>query len=162
MSRHYRHLIVGVDPGFTGAIAVFDRVEEELVGVYDMPVAKDKNGKVKLSLSGLGHLIGRFGAHAELVIIEDVGSMPGQGVSSTFRFGFAAGAVAGALAAHHVPIHFVKPAVWKLALGLTKNKKESLAMAMKEFENFQHAFRLQKHDGRAEAALLAKFGMRLV
>jgi crossover junction endodeoxyribonuclease RuvC len=47
-----------------------------------------------------------------VAVIERVSSMPGQGVSSTFKFGHAAGIVEGMLIARRIPYHVLTPANW--------------------------------------------------
>jgi len=118
------------------------------------------NGKQKrtLDLSKLGAF---FELHAErirLVTIEDPHAAPGQGVTSMFNFGFNCGAAQMAVAAHAVPTYLVRPAKWKLDMGLTSNKDDSRALATKLLPQFAHHWSLKKHDGRAEATLLAIYG----
>jgi predicted RNase H-like nuclease (RuvC/YqgF family) len=74
-------LTVGVDPGMTGAIAILDPYG--LVAVYDMPCG---NGAVSAQqVAALADWADStvFGT----VVIEDVHSMPKQGVASSFGFG---------------------------------------------------------------------------
>ena len=56
--------------------------------------------------------------------IEKVSSMPGQGVSSTFKFGQWYGFARGLLYAYQIPFEFVTPSKWQKRLGcLTKGDK---------------------------------------
>lgn len=58
--------------------------------------------------------------------IEKVSSMPGQGVSSTFKFGFGTGFLTGLLVANKIPYVEVTPRTWQKALSIkTKGKEES-------------------------------------
>jgi hypothetical protein len=75
-----------------------------------------------------------------------------------FKFGFTAGALAGVVAASYIPMHLVKPAVWKGLMGLSHDKKLSLAKATALYPSASHYWRRAKDDGRAEAVLLAHFG----
>jgi hypothetical protein len=86
--------------------------------------------------------------------------MPGQGVSSTFKFGRTCGQLQGILAGLFVPTFLVRPAVWKLALGLTSDKYMSMELASKVFPEKKDMWVLKKHNDRAEAALLAYYGIR--
>ena len=83
--------------------------------------------------------------------------MPEQGIVSSGRFMYNAGILLGAIAAYDMTIIKVKPNVWKPALGLDRNKAKSLALAKKIFPAYKEFFKLKKHDGRAEAALIAHF-----
>jgi crossover junction endodeoxyribonuclease RuvC len=60
----------------------------------------------------------------DLAVVEKVGAMPKQGVSSTFKFGAAYGSILGILAALKIRTILVSPTVWKghFALGADKEK----------------------------------------
>ena len=83
--------------------------------------------------------------------------MPGQGVVSTFRFGYNAGILLGVLEAHRIQVLRVNPSSWKSALNLSSNKKDSLKLAIKKFPIYKAYFARMKDDGRAEAALIASY-----
>lgn len=156
-----RELIIGVDPGLTGAIALIDPANDKLLQLIDMPAIK-RGSRSDIDLERLASefecLIDvEMVSHA---VIEDTAARPGQGVVSMFTFGRVTGIVVGLIAAHHIKIHFVKPEVWKLATGLNKDKSLSRTKAQKLFPLQADKFSLKKHDGRAEAALLAHFGRR--
>jgi len=98
-------IILGVDPGLSGALAFYNLVDG-VVRVEDMPVVElMRGGKAKREVSAtlLRHVLPRYGkiSHAYL---ERVGAMPGQGVSSVFSFGRSVGVVEGVLAAFDVPV----------------------------------------------------------
>lgn len=79
--------------------------------------------------------------------------MPEQGVTSTFRFGYGAGVVRGVCDTLAIPVILIKPSVWKVALNLTRDKADSVALANKLFgPHFK-----KRDDGPAEAALIAYF-----
>ena len=160
MKRPY---IIGVDPGFSGAIAVVDAsaFPRKLVAVHDMPTLKSKKGSGKrdIDVYELGNLIGQYAGKTAVAIVERVGAMPEEGVVSVFRFGLAAGSIHGALGSYNVPMFFVEPAAWKCAMGLSQDKSLSRDVARRHFGDQRH-FERAKDDGRAEAALLALFGAR--
>jgi crossover junction endodeoxyribonuclease RuvC len=154
-----RQLICGIDPGLHGAVAFYDTHAGELHAVHDLPTQKTANGKKhELDLPSLGVLIDSYAPQTLFAVIEEVGARPGQGVTSMFRFGFAAGAVAGCIASSMVPVHYVKPAVWKMIMGLDRDKNKSLTLAKKQFPNHAHMFKRKMDADRAEASLLAFFG----
>lgn len=149
-------MIIGVDPGFTGAIAFLN---QGCLKVFDLPV-KIIKGKKFIDESAFIKLVKSQTRNAIVssIVIEDIGAMPGQGISSTSRFTYNAGILLGVLAClFGQKIVKVRPNVWKPALGLNRDKKKSLALAKKVFSNNLDDFRLMKHDGRAEAALIAHF-----
>lgn len=160
-----KNLILGVDPGLTGALALYDFHAKKLKAVIDTPTLKVKktNGKETriVDITCLSDFIKSFAALICGAVIEEVGAAPGQGVSSTFKFGMVTGIVHGVVAAHHIPIHLSKPPVWKAIMGLNQDKKLSCRIAAKTFPELEHSFKRGMDDGRAEAALLAKFGERI-
>ena len=106
--------IVGIDPGLTGGWAVLTQAGA-IIDVGDLPVVGD-GARRALSAPLLAAIISRH--VPSTAIIERVGAMPGQGVSSTFKFGHAAGLIEGVLGAMAVPVMHVAPAVWKRHHGL--------------------------------------------
>lgn len=143
---------IGVDPGLTGALAVID-ADGVIVTVADLPVIRDRSlswidgGELQSIL--LGALRGRQGR----AVVERVSAMPRQGVASSFAFGVGFGSILGVLQAMQISIEFVTPTVWKRCLGLSSDKRASLHKARLLFPAAD--LRLSKHDGRAEALLLA-------
>lgn len=155
-------MILGVDPGLHGALAFYDlAMPGPCIEVFDMPTHTiTVNGKqrTRLDLHQLADLVARHAARCTLAVIEDVHAMPKQGVSSSFSFGFAAGAAQAIVAAHDIPVRMVQPAAWKRAYGLTSDKDASRQRASQLLPAFAHLWPLAKHDGRAEAVLLALYG----
>ena len=76
-------VFVGIDPGFTGAIA-FYWPDSNSVEVHDMPVYKNIKGKTELNLYELHEILTPEGDEPHHVILEQVAAMRGQGVSSMF------------------------------------------------------------------------------
>ncbi|HEX2578640.1 MAG TPA: hypothetical protein VHK88_20015 [Aquihabitans sp.] len=154
-----RDLIVGVDPGGTGAIAFLDVRTGDLVDVHDMPA---HGGIVSAPLAA--DLLQRMAfQYGRLVIawVEDVHSMPKQGVASSFKFGRAFGTIIGVLGGARVPVEYVTPAVWKRTAGLKADKGMSRRRAIELWPDHSTAFARVKDDGRAEAALVARHGWLL-
>lgn len=148
-------MIIGIDPGFTGAIAY---LHPNRLWIYDLPVKIIMNKK-QIDARLFSDLL-KINTPIEYAVIEDVNSMPNQGVSSTFRFGYNAGILYGILIARNIKVLKVKPNVWKPALGLDRDKKKSLELAKKIFPKYKDYFKLMKHNGRAEAALIAHFAQK--
>lgn len=141
--------IVGIDPGLGGALALL--VDAKLADVADMPVYnKRANGKL------IGDML--QGWAPDYVVIEDVHSMPKQGVASSFLFGMNTGIVIGAVQATGIPMIKISSGRWKVQMGLRgKPKDASRGLAMELWPDFADRFKLRKHDGRAEAALIARW-----
>ena len=86
--------------------------------------------------------------------------MPKDGAVQAFAFGKATGGVLGVLAGLEVPTLEVRPAVWKVLMGVPADKNTSRAMAQKLFPRYAEKFKRVKDDGRAEAALMAQYGVQ--
>lgn len=162
--------VVGVDPGFKGGLGLIDSVTREVV-VIDMPVrvmsskrVRVKKGKKKGTMRqkdrrivcGKGVADWIEEVQPNIAVVELVGSRPGEGVSSVFAFGSTWGAVIAAIEAMNVQVVFVTPASWKRGVGLIgKDKSASLTLARKRYKKVAHHLSLRKHEGRAEALLIA-------
>ena len=91
-------------------------------------------------------------------MLENVHSMPKQGVSSSFKFGQHFGFLRGILTAQGIPFELVTPQKWQKAMGcLTKGDKNiSKAAAQRLFPRIKmtHAF--------ADSILIAEYARRTV
>lgn len=162
-----RPYIVGIDPGYSGVLSVLDIDSRQIVDQFDMPIYKTptksrRSGSLRhLDVHKLSSFVDNYSKNIAIVVLEEPGAMPKQGLSSTFRFGHTCGLIHGVMAGHYLPVYPVKPAVWKLALGLGYIKEEALNMANKLWPSVQDQGRwaLKKHHDRAESALIAYYGI---
>ena len=154
-------VIIGIDPGLSGAIAELD---SGVILVSDMPTFAVKRGNKTRRFVDPVRLaaILRILYSPDHIILEEVASMPKQGVASTFSFGRAFGIVEGVIGALGIPVTYVRPAVWKREMKLTADKGQSQLLATHLFPKDAGQWPLKKHDGRAEAALLAEYGRRIL
>lgn len=168
-------LIMGIDPGVHGGIAVYDPVLNKPRGIHEMPsITPDfkyktkgmktaKQRRAKVDGVGLANVIEGWAPEIGFCIIEDVHSMPSDGVVSAFSFGFSTGIIHGILASLKIPTFRVAPAVWKAQLNLSgKNKNASRYLAQKLHPEWALHFEYSKDDGKAEALLIAIFASRFV
>ena len=119
---------LGIDPGLSGAIAIYNPENGDL-DVYDMPThAITVNGKKKnqIDLYQLGNLIDTLKHKVKLAVVERVSSMPGQGVASVFSFGFSAGVAQGVLAANLIPMVLVRYGNGSMASPATRTPPASV------------------------------------
>jgi len=144
---------LGVDPGNSGALALVDEAGNLLE--YDDFPTLEVRGKRRISAPLLATLVRKWNPSCALV--ELVGSMPKQGVASTFAFGVSAGIMEGTLATLGVSYDYVTPGVWKRGMKLSADKGISRQLAMRRWPASAHLFSRVKDDGRAEAALLAEY-----
>lgn len=141
--------ILGIDPGASGAIAFYFPVAPDRIRVEDVPTAAGE-----IDVATLCDIIRVMGPN--LAIIEQVGAMPKQGVSSTFKFGMAYGAVRACTAALGIPTHLVTPGRWKKHYRLDSDKEKARALALRLWPS-SGQFSRKKDHGRAEAALIARY-----
>jgi crossover junction endodeoxyribonuclease RuvC len=150
--------VLGVDPGATGALAMWDTGVDALI-VCDMPGATVRVGKAQrrqVSETWLADIIKHY--EPDTAWLERVHALPKQGVTSSFSFGLAYGIVRGVLAALGVPATLVTPQEWKRSFRLGPDKNEARLIAARLFPANASSFLRIRDDGRAEAALLALFG----
>jgi len=100
-----RDLYFGIDPGQSGGLAVLD-ASGAVVDASKMPETE----------RDLSAYVAKFAPRIRTVAIEQVHSMPGQGVSSSFKFGMSYGGLRMALIAHDVRFEAVTPQTWQKAL----------------------------------------------
>lgn len=166
--------ICGVDPGLSGAICLlaeggsvtFVKNNEPTLGpiiFFDMPIHEiTVNGKKKrrLDLYALGKFFDEHSKNISRAIVEDVTASPQMGVTSSFSFGFSAGAIQGIIAANFISMARVSPRTWKKAMGLTADKDACRRQASEMYPGFCHLWGRAKDDGRAESLLLAHYGLQ--
>lgn len=95
--------------------------------------------------------------------LERAGAMPGQGVTSMFKFGENFGFIQGLLAAYSIPYELVTPQKWKKEFQITGDKNSSISVCKRLFPDvsLRRTDRCKKdHDGMAEALLMAEYARR--
>lgn len=143
-------IYIGIDPGKSGAIAIIKDREIRLASF-----SEDLYKKWLFYISNSGE--------KSFCVLEKVGAMPGQGVTSMFNFGANFGYIQGLLKAYEVPYELVTPQKWKKEYSVTSDKNTSVAVAKRIFPyvNFKKSDRCKKDDdGLAEALLMAEYARR--
>ena len=143
-------LILGVDPGKNGALAVLDK-EAGRVTCHDMPD----------TVAGVHDLIAGLPV-VRLACVEKPFYPQHIGTTSVAKIAEAYGVLKGALAWRSIAMFEVRPAEWKAALNLGPNKGASRERAMMQWPDDAAQWKRAKDDGRAEAALIAWYGLRWV
>ncbi len=167
--------ILGVDPGLKGAFAFLPKrvnagkgnakkINPERINepqpppiLFKMPLTHSQGKKSELDLKTLVADTSDLLFQTEYAAIELVGAWPGAGVTGMFRFGFFTGALHGVISSHNVPIVPVRPSVWKVALGLGRDKKAARTKAASLFPELSDMFSYVDDDGLSEALLIACF-----
>jgi Holliday junction resolvasome RuvABC endonuclease subunit len=138
---------IGIDPGMKGGIAIIDCAE---------PQAWRYPGDISECANLLRSLDAQY--KIDCAAIEQVHSMPGQGISSCFKFGMNFGAFLGILATLHIPTILVTPRKWQkicLDSGTGETKQRSLNMARRLFPSIDLKFKAD--DGKADALHIARY-----
>lgn len=147
----------GFDPGKDGALAILGYRDTPILIPFDE--TEYANQMRRLSL------ITRNGIDGSVFcVVEHVGAMPGQGVTSCFSFGRGFGFILGLLTAFCHPYELVRPQKWKKEFSCTSDKNTSIEVAKRLFPgvDLRRTPKCTKpHDGIAEALLLAEFARRL-
>ena len=154
-------LIIGIDPGISGAICFFEN--GEIKDVIDMPVmAEGKKNKKQINGSQIFNEIStrikNYKSENINVVIEQVSAMPGQGVTSMFNFGQSFGVLKGICAAMQLPIFLVRPAKWKKHFELINSQKDSSrTKTIEMYPKLSNQLAKKKDVNKNDAILIARF-----
>lgn len=143
-------LLMGIDPGKQGAIAILDKAAGSVV-THDMPDTTAKLIDLFASLPPV-----------RLCCIEKPYYPALIGVTNATKIAEAYGALRAVLAYQGIPTFETRPGEWKKALNLNSSKSASREKASQFFPDCADQWRRAKDDGRAEASLIAWFGLKWV
>ena len=140
----YDMLVMGVDPGKTGAIACID----------------DGILKWVLPFKGDIDLCRKIGYRGVTYFIERVTASPQMGVVSAFTFGKWAEAVECSAILSDSPVHMVRPQVWQNAIGVySQGDKSKLYEHAKRLFPEQYVEKKFNKD-TSDSVLIAYYGWR--
>jgi crossover junction endodeoxyribonuclease RuvC len=154
-------IIIGIDPGITGAISVLEN--KKVIEVYDTPTMIDgKKNKRQVNGAQVTNIIkeslNKDKDKEVVVVVEHVNAMPGQGVTSMFNFGQSFGVIKGICSALSLPIYFVRPAKWKKHFNLIKtNKDASRTKVIQIYPEISSKLSRKKDSNKADAILIARY-----
>jgi len=145
-------IYIGIDPGsVSGALGAVDH-DGNYLEAFDIE-HRDKHILALVFKSRILSLVDpKEGAE---ICMEQVHSMPNQGVSSTFAFGRAVGVISAVCELSRWPVHLVSPRKWKAHFHLSADKNESLDMARYYWPEAK--LKLKKDGNKAEALLIAEY-----
>ena len=154
-------VIVGIDPGLKGGLSI-------LLLTDNGSLVPDSTRSISYGLDEYLRELNEIAItscnNGVLVAIEQVHSMPKQGVASTFKFGEQFGILKGLCMGIGVKFITITPQEWKRGLGLLHQDKDaSIALAKKLFPgaNLRPSARCRKDsDGMAESLLIAEYARR--
>ena len=161
-------MIIGIDPGCSGALVIL-REDGEIVDTLLMPTIK-VGTKSRVNGAAVAAWIKQWSDRFENdytarpfhAFLEQVGAMPGQGVSSMFTFGHAAGLVEGVVTGAGIPLTLVTPQAWKKKAGLIGQDKDAArSRAIQLYPGCRLLDLKGKGQALADAILIARHGISL-
>lgn len=140
-------IFIGLDPGSSsGAYGVINH-NGGYITCGDIPSVDGRVDTLSLYIS----IKTQFDSY---IAVENVHTMPGQGISSSGKFMRAAGAIEATAILTGSKVTLVSPQAWKKHHGLIgTEKRASLELARKLWPDAP--LNLVKHHGRADALLMA-------
>lgn len=158
-------VFIGIDPGMaSGALSI---VSDKAVGgrviacenLEFISVKGGKGGKKEVDFALLFARLMPWKHRTVIVVIEQVSSMPAQGIASAFRFGGGYYGIQAVCQCVGLPYVLVTPAKWKKYYGLKSDKNQSRTVARRFYPSVK--LDLVKDADRAESLLLARYAMYL-
>lgn len=175
MNHENEIMIIAIDPGAQGAIA-FMSDDGQLLAVEDMPVDQVVVGGKKRSRISRVRMVALLkGAEGHAFIERPEGRplptrdkntgatvMRQPGAAGMLSFGESFGTAATACVAAGLALTEVAPKEWKRQIGASADKDACRRLAAEWFPAFAHMFEHKKDDGRGEAAIMARYGHRVI
>lgn len=153
-------ITIGIDPGLSGSLVALE-VDFSVIHHEPMPTLM-VGKKNRVNGSAVAQFVRRFQGERIRAVLEQVGAMPGQGVSSMFSFGHSAGVIEGVLMALEVPYVCVTPQSWKKSAGLIgKDKDAARSHCARLYPDLRILDLKGKGQAVADAILIARHGMTL-
>jgi hypothetical protein len=159
-------MLIAIDPGIRGAIAFFGPGDR--IAVHDMPTrAKPGNTKIRNEIDpkALQALLRRFAPADEkgLVVMENLNTFAGGSVQTMGSLEATKAVICTVCELSGFDMAFVSPKTWQGFYGIKRTtasdtKTQSLKLA-RELFGMEYC-PLQKHDGRADALLIGRYGQR--
>jgi crossover junction endodeoxyribonuclease RuvC len=153
-------IVLGVDPGIHGGLAIVsdDGGRAVMINVIDIPVV-GSGARERVDAIAVQNFIRDQGP--TFALVERAQAMPRQGASSGFKYGRAVGALEAAIVLCAIPLEIIEPTAWKRFWHLpAKDKERSRQRALELFPSAHALFARKRDHGRAEAALIALYGLR--
>jgi len=153
-------IIVGIDPGMNGGLAVYR--DNELINYIVMPTFKNDKGKTKIHGKDITKYLKEN--NVEFAVIELVHAFPGQGSVSNFTFGQNFGTLIGILDALNIDYLQVSPSKWKNRILKDhydhKHKNGTISWVIDTFGNINLLKTKRSkvpHDGLADAIAIGHY-----
>jgi len=155
-------MVIGIDPGLDGAVGCIDS-NGEFRSVHDTPTIATKRGSKKYRKYNVAAMVTLLremsrGKRQLVVALEEVHSMPGQGVRSMFNMGYGLGLWEAIVVSLGIGLQMVQPTTWKRKMvGIGADKEVSRLVAIRRWPAAAEALSRKRDHGRAEALLIAEY-----
>lgn len=145
---------IGIDPGFKGGIALFE--DKKCLECFVMPLYEKENGKNTVDCKFISRYL--LEKQVKTVIIEQVHTMPGQGIASSGNFMYNFGKIIGLCEGLDREVIQISPQKWK-KLVLKEEYEHDMKQGAIDFctKNFPNINLLatsrskNPHDGMSDA-----------
>ena len=163
-------IVLGIDPGLTGAWAALDGASGALLGCGDLPVTRyGKTAWIDGSVlrEQWAFLLARDPGDSIACFIELVHAMPKNGSQAAFSQGMTFGSILSVIQRMRFMLRMVTPLSWKNGMKVRgdpldtdrQRKDRSLQRAALMYP-FAPLSRVKDHN-RAEAILIARYGFEI-
>ncbi|MFN3453470.1 MAG: hypothetical protein ACK41T_00820 [Pseudobdellovibrio sp.] len=151
-------MIIGIDSGKSGAFAIMEREEINLI---PMPLI-DKEIDVK----AISDMLLEIRSEIKLVVLEDIFAIPSHGASSMLSFGRNHGRIEGVLIALKIPYIMISAKTWQNVLlkgvlgDTTKTRAYKVASKLFPLVELKKGRSKNYDEGFVDALLIAEYGKR--
>lgn len=114
----FKSVFIGIDPGQSGGISILSEVSAQ---AWKMPDTEKDCAEL------LDELVSSVGFR--VCFIENVHSMPKQGVASSFKFGRSYGFLRGLLIGLKIPFEEITPQVWQKEMNCRTGGDKNVSKA---------------------------------
>jgi len=162
-------IVIGVDPGVHGALAMIDLASARILSAIDMPARNlDPATKTRRAVdpNAIGRWIEEQGRMPDLVVIEHQQPMGHEGMTTAFVLGVMFGAISTVFVGLGAPIAFANPSSWKRKAGLLKQDKAAVLPVAERIFGRSPDLQIVRGEctkeqaiARADAAVLGWYGL---
>lgn len=158
-------IVIGCDPGLTGALAFIDH-HGALLALDDIPTMANPDAgpktlvKREIDVCTLLDLLRERvpPQEAALCAMEHVSVMGGKGSQAIVSLAATKASIMAVLRVARLTTRRVTPQAWKRFMGLSADKDAALDLARKLYP--AAPLNLAKHHNRAESLLIARYALR--
>lgn len=117
---------------------------------------RDRRGRSVLDSSLLESILSEV--NPDMVVLEMVGAMMGDGASSMFAFGRVYGSIETVLERFSFRVVDANPGTWKRRTRTPTDKAKAVAHARSVFPHLAHQLKFKKDHDKAEALMMTIYG----